>query len=309
MKQLVFFPTYNEAKNVASMLERIVRAVPEADILIVDDNSPDSTSDVTATCGINNLKTLIRPRKLGIGTAHLLAWHYALHHGYDTLVTTDGDHSHDPGEIPMLLARLNEGNDLVIGSRYIKGGLCDYPWYRKRLSQTANATIRRLLQIKLSEFTTSFRAFRVNKLLALNFTGLAGKGYSFFFLAMAEAYVRGLRIAEVPIHVYNRKAGASKLTAVELLRSAQDLSRLAVARFLHKTTINFRNEHRQCLVCGCEYSRMILRTATSSKGADDHQRLMEFCLFCDDRKIAGESEALHAFRGLDSDPQRNNCIR
>ena len=82
--------------------------------------------DILASCGKDNIKCLVRPRKLGIGTAHLLAWHYALHHAYDILVTTDGDHTHDPAEIPVLLETIGEGNDLVIGSRYIQGGRCDY---------------------------------------------------------------------------------------------------------------------------------------------------------------------------------------
>src|SRR5262245_41472523 len=170
--KLVFFPTYNEAGNVASMLARISWAVPTADILIVDDNSRDGTLDILAGCGKDNVKFLVRPRKLGLATVHLLAWRYALHHGYEILVTMDGDYTHDPAEIPVLLEKLDEGNDLVIGSRYIQGGRCDYAWYRKWLSHTANVTTRRLLQIRLSEFTDSYRVFRVNRLLELDFGSL-----------------------------------------------------------------------------------------------------------------------------------------
>ena len=279
-KQLIFFPTYNEAGNVASMLACISRTVPKADILIIDDNSRDGTLDILASCGKDNIKSLVRPRKLGIGTAHLLAWHYALHHAYDILVTTDGDHTHDPAEIPVLLEKLDEGNDLVIGSRYIQGGRCDYAWYRRWLSQTANVAICQLLQVKLSEFTTSYRAFRVNRLLELDFGSLVVSGYSFFFMSMLQAHLRGLRIAEVPIHVYNRNAGASKLTPSEVFRCMRNLIRLAAMRYLKKTTNGVCNERMSCPVCGCEYSRIILQVGTNPRKTGVSRRLKELCLFC-----------------------------
>ena len=279
-KQLIFFPTYNEAGNVALMLARISRAVPKADILIVDDNSPDGTLDILASCGKDNVKYLVRPRKLGIATAHLLAWQYALHHGYEILVTMDGDHTHDPAEIPTLLRKLDEGNDLVIGSRYIQGGCCDYNWHRRWLSRMANLAARQLLQIRLSEFTDSYRAFRVSRLLELDFGSLIVSGHSFIFMSLVQAHMRGLRIAEVPMHVYNRNAGASKLTPLEILWCTGNLIRLAGTCYLKKTTNDVYNERFSCHGCGCEYSTMILYTGANSGKKRASRRLKELCLFC-----------------------------
>jgi dolichol-phosphate mannosyltransferase len=295
-KQLVFFPTYNEAGNVASMLARIFQAAPKADILIIDDSSPDGTPAILASCERDrgNFKYLVRPRKLGIGTAHLLAWRYALHHDYDALVTTDGDHTHDPAEIPMLLQKLHDGNDFVIGSRYIEGGRSDNAWYRRWLSQTANAAIRQLLQIKLSEFTTSFRAIRVNRLRELDFASLLVSGYSFFFLAMVHAHARGLRIAEVPIHVHNRATGSSKLTPLEVFRSMRDLIRLTTNRHPIKATRDVGDERTSCPACGCAYSRMMLHVGTNSKKTRFGRQLTEYCLFCGDKKFTIGSKLHHA---------------
>jgi dolichol-phosphate mannosyltransferase len=289
-KKLIFFPTYNEAGNVASMLARISRAVPEADILIIDDSSCDGTLDILASCRKDNFKSLVRPRKLGIGTAHLLAWHYALHHGYDILVTTDGDHTHDPAEIPMLLEKLHDGNDVVLGSRYIQGGRCDYAWYRRSLSLTANVATRRLLQIRLSEFTDAYRAFRVCRLLDLDFGSLAVSGFSFFFMSAVQAHIRGLRIAEVPIHVHNRNTGTSKLTPLEVFRGMGNLMQLTANRYLKKKTNDVCNKRISCPVCGCEYSRMILHGNTSPKRTGARWRLKELCLFCGAKEIAAGSE-------------------
>jgi dolichol-phosphate mannosyltransferase len=295
-KQLVFFPTYNEAGNVALMLARISQAAPKADILIIDDNSPDGTPELLASCkrDRDNFKYLVRPRKLGIGTAHLLAWRYALHHDYDTLVTTDGDHTHDPAEIPMLLQKLNDSNDFVIGSRYIEGGHSDNAWYRRWLSQMANAAIRQLLQIKFGEFTTSYRAIRVNRLRELDFASLLVSGYSFFFLAMVHAHTRGLRIAEVPIHVHNRAMGSSKLTPLEVFRSMRDLVWLTINHHLIKATNVVDDERESCAVCGCEYSRMMLHVSTNSKMTSRGRQLMEYCLFCGERTFTIGSKSLHA---------------
>jgi dolichol-phosphate mannosyltransferase len=295
-KQLVFFPTYNEAGNVALMLARISQAAPMADILTVDDSSPDGTAEILASCerDRDNLKYLVRPRKLGIGTAHLLAWRYALHHDYDTLITTDGDHTHDPAEIPLLLQKLHDGNDFVIGSRYIEGGRSDNAWYRRWLSQTANATIRQLLQIKLGEFTTSYRAIRVNRLRELDFASLLVSGYSFFFLAMVHAHTRGLRIAEVPIHVYNRATGSSKLTPLEVFRSTRDLIQLTASRYLIKATNDVDDGLKSCPACGCAYSRMMLHVSTNSKKRVFGRQLTEYCLFCGERKFTIGSKLLHA---------------
>lgn len=258
-RQLVFFATYNEAGNVVSMVERISAAVPNADILVVDDSSKDGTLDILRGMNRPNLTVLVRPGKLGLGTAHLLAWKYALHHGYDALVTMDGDHSHDPADIPRLLGRLEQGVDVVIGSRYTEGGACDYTGYRLRVSQAANIGARHLLQIPLSEFTTSFRAFRVAALDRIDFDTLMVGGYSFFLTVIVQAHLHGLKLAEVPIHFHERNAGVSKIPPLEVFRGIANLLRLGVVTHFNRPGLDHMNAERTCASCGCTYSVMPLR--------------------------------------------------
>ena len=234
MKTLIFFATYNEVGNVASMLDGIALAVPLADILIVDDNSTDGTLDLLKVMHRDSLTVLVRPSKLGLGSAHLLAWKHALQRGYEVLVTMDGDHSHDPAEIPRLTAALGDGCDLVIGSRYMVGGGCEYTGYRKRISQLGNMAAHALLRIGLSEFTTSFRAFRVSSLNRIDFNTLRVGGYSFFLTVIVQAYLHNLRITEVPIHFNERNAGISKIPPLEIFRAIWNLFRLAAIRHFNR---------------------------------------------------------------------------
>ncbi len=268
MKTLIFFATYNEAGNVASMLDRIALVAPQADILIVDDNSQDGTLDILAAMHRDNLTVLVRPAKLGLGTAHLLAWKHALHHGYAVLVTMDGDHSHDPADIPRLIARLKDGYELVIGSRYTAGGCCDYTGYRKRISQLGNIAARTLLRIKLSEFTTSFRAFQVSSLNRIDFNTLMVGGYSFFLTVIVQAYLHKLRIAEVPIHFHERNAGTSKIPPLEIFRGMGNLLRLAAICHFNRPALDQTNAEQGCTQCSSSYAQMQLAGAGS------------VCLYC-----------------------------
>jgi dolichol-phosphate mannosyltransferase len=271
-RKLVFFATYNEAGNVASMIERIGVAVPDADILVVDDSSKDGTLDILRSLARANLTVLVRPGKLGLGTAHLLAWKYAIHHGYDALVTMDGDHSHDPADIPRLLARLDQDVDVVIGSRYTEGGACDYTGYRLRVSQAANIGARHLLQIPLSEFTTSFRAFRVAALDRIDFETLMVGGYSFFLTVIVQAHLHRLRLAEVPIHFHERNAGVSKIPPLEVFRGIANLLRLGVVCHFKRPGLDHANPELACAQCACSYSVMPLHDPKAAE--------TQICLHC-----------------------------
>ncbi|WP_449431661.1 polyprenol monophosphomannose synthase [Pseudomonas putida] len=275
MKKLVFFATYNEAGNVASMIERIGLSAPDADILIVDDNSKDGTLDILSAIKHPNLKVIVRPGKLGLGTAHLLAWKHAIHHNYDILVTMDGDHSHDPADIPKLIGGLTENVDLVIGSRYAKGGICDYTGYRLRVSQAANIAARILLNIKLSEFTTSFRAFKVKKLSKIDFDTLVVGGYSFFLAVIVQAFRHGLRLDERPIHFHERNAGVSKIPPLEIFRGMANLLRLTAVRYFQKTSTHISNPELPCTACECKYSVIVMNTSPDPKAPAE-----EKCLNC-----------------------------
>lgn len=226
-KSLVFFATYNEAGNVKPLLTSITSFAPDADILVVDDNSSDGTVEAMQQLDIPQLKIISRKGKLGLGTAHLLALAYARHHRYDVVITMDGDLSHDPSHLPALLNQIANGSDIGIGSRYMPGGSCDYAGYRLYVSRMGNIAARYLLGLKLHEFTTSFRAFKVESLQRVDFSRLLVGGYSFFLTMVAEAASRGLRITETPIHFHERGYGQSKIPTFEAVRGIVNLIRLA----------------------------------------------------------------------------------
>lgn len=226
-KSLVFFATYNEAGNVKPLLTSITSFAPDADILVVDDNSSDGTVEAMQQLDIPQLKIISRKGKLGLGTAHLLALAYARHHRYAVVITMDGDLSHDPSHLPALLNQIANGSDIGIGSRYMPGGSCDYAGYRLYVSRMGNIAARYLLGLKLHEFTTSFRAFKVESLQRVDFSRLLVGGYSFFLTMVAEAASRGLRITETPIHFHERGYGQSKIPTFEAVRGIVNLIRLA----------------------------------------------------------------------------------
>lgn len=253
-KTLVFFATYNEAGNIKPLISSLENVVPEADILIIDDNSSDGTADIILEMNRSNVTLLQRKGKLGLGTAHLLALFYAQEHKYDVVITMDGDLSHDPVHIPSLLDRLSSGADLVIGSRYMPGGGCDYTGYRLYVSQLANVAARSLLGLKLHEFTTSYRAFRVTELKRLNFAALLVGGYSFFLTTMVEASVRGLKIQEAPIQFHERGYGTSKLPPMEVFRGMANLLRIAAKKATGQLVRSPIAKVSSCPSCGTTFS-------------------------------------------------------
>ena len=167
---LVFTATFNEKQNISLLLQGISAAVPDADMMVIDDNSPDGTGKLLNDLAISNhkLKVINRPSKLGLGAAHYMAMLYSIQNQYDILVTMDADLSHDPVDIPRLISKL-DGVNFVIGSRYAPGGSCDYLGYRKHLSAVGNWIARLLMGIPLHEFTTSFRVFDVHALSTIKF--------------------------------------------------------------------------------------------------------------------------------------------
>jgi glycosyltransferase involved in cell wall biosynthesis/2-polyprenyl-3-methyl-5-hydroxy-6-metoxy-1,4-benzoquinol methylase len=266
---LVFAATYNEKGNVMPLLERIFAAVPEADVLIVDDGSPDGTGQYVDQLAQSDPRIAVihRPNKLGLGTAHQLAMLYALKKGYTTLVTMDADLSHDPAAIPSLLAKLEEAH-FVTGSRYMPGGACDYRGYRRFVSVAANVGARMLLGLQLHEFTTSFRAFRVDALAKVNFIKLRNQGYGFFMEAVYRLHQAGLRLAEVPIHFGDRYAGDSKIPRFEILRGMLQLLHLSTSRLLGRTMPERRHPvGDRCAYCGAGFLiDRFARTAYGGKG-------------------------------------------
>ncbi|MEI6564056.1 MAG: polyprenol monophosphomannose synthase [bacterium] len=230
-KVLVFAATYNERDNIQKLCETVLGLNTDYDMLVVDDNSPDGTGQLLDSLakGEPRLSVVHRAGKLGVGSAHKVAMHYAIEKGYETLVTMDADFSHPPEDIPRLLENL-AGADFVTGSRYVKGGSCDYTGYRIVVSVLANWGARLLLGIPLHEVTTSFRAFRVAFLRKVDLDSIQAHGYSYFMEAVFRLYCAGGRLKEIPFHFVDRTAGASKIPRFEIINGVLQLLRLAAGR-------------------------------------------------------------------------------
>lgn len=228
---LIFAATYNEKGNIEALVGDVLSQPFDCDLFIVDDNSPDGTGQILDELATQHrrLQVLHRPRKLGLGTAHKLAMLYAVRRSYDVLVTMDADYSHSPSEIGALISALDD-SDFAIGSRYMPGGTCDYQGYRRNVSVFANFLARNLLGIRLHEFTTSFRAFRVDMLREVGFTQIRSQGYSFFMETVWHVARAGFKCVEVPIHFADRLHGESKIPRHEIFNGARRLIELCFRR-------------------------------------------------------------------------------
>lgn len=231
-KLLIFTASYNERGNIGSLIEEIISTVRHADILVVDDNSPDGTFDVVLEKQKTypQIKAVRRQRKLGLATAHKYALLYAIRQGYDALITMDADWSHHPKYIPTVLQALAK-NTFVAGSRYCEGGSCDYTGFRKIVSRFGNFIARHLLSVGTHDLTTSFRAFNVDDLHQLPLRHVHGSDYSYGIQLSYHLRKSGVTLREVPIHFTDPARRASKIPRLQVLLSAWDLFVLAAKRF------------------------------------------------------------------------------
>ena len=178
----VIIPTYNERENLESISARVRSAVPGADLLVVDDNSPDGTGDLADKLAVEDGKihVLHRPGKAGLGAAYIAGFGWALEHGYDAMVEMDADGSHQPEELPKLLAAMEAGADVVIGSRWVRGGTVrNWPKSREFLSRGANTYARIMLGIKVRDATGGFRVYRADTLRKIGLDQVLSQGYCF----------------------------------------------------------------------------------------------------------------------------------
>lgn len=230
---LVFTATYNEAKNISLLIEKIQTYLPEAYILVIDDNSPDGTFNIVkGLCEKDErIKLIHRQGKSGLGSAHKRAMRYAIDHHFDFLITMDADFSHDPKYLPTMIEGLKT-HDFVIGSRYIRGGSCDYGLARTILSRTANFLTQLLLGLKLKETTTSYRGFRLKLLQKIKVDEIKSDGYSFFVESILSVTDNTDKLYEFPIHFADRQKGQSKISKKEIINGVLTLFRLAIVRFL-----------------------------------------------------------------------------
>ncbi|GAB4312542.1 MAG: polyprenol monophosphomannose synthase [Candidatus Sumerlaeia bacterium] len=235
---LVIIPTYNEAENIAPLVEQILALqTPGADVevLVVDDNSTDGTSRIVRGMQerFPRLHLICRAGKLGLGTAYLAGFDHALAHGFDFAFTMDADFSHNPQYIPpMIELALREGADLVIGSRYVRGGgVRRWGLHRKVLSFTANLLAHTALGLRARDCTSGFRCYSRRLLAFLRTLNVQSHGYSCLMELLFYSERAGARIAEHPIIFVDREQGASKVSKNEIFRALRTLRQLFPRRF------------------------------------------------------------------------------
>tara|TARA_B100000767_G_C19722275_1_gene517830 strand:- start:25 stop:735 length:711 start_codon:yes stop_codon:yes gene_type:complete len=223
-KVLIFTATYNEAENIEHLINSIILNTPNSHILVIDDNSPDNTSQIIQNFfSLNkNINLITREGKLGLDTAHKHAYEFALKNNYDYLITMDADNSHDPIEIKNILSNL-ENYPFVIGSRYIENGQCLMRGRRLIMSKYGNLLMKFLLRIDCNEYTTSYRGFNIKKLKNFHLNKIKTKGYSFFMGTIAEISRMNFEIKEIPIIFKDRLKGYSKIPKFEIIRTLKNL--------------------------------------------------------------------------------------
>ena len=221
---LIFTATYNEKDNINKLIENLNKLKVDLDILVVDDNSPDKTWEVLQELEkkTQNLKVIIRNNKLGLDTAHKLAFEYAKNNNYKNFISMDADLSHDPSEIPKIINYLDEF-PFVIGSRYSLGGKCEMSGFRFLLSFVGNKVFKYFLKINCNEFTSSFRGFNLIKLKDFDFKLINSKGYSFFMETIYRINKLNYEIKEIPIIFRNRTQGKSKIPKIEIFRTLKNI--------------------------------------------------------------------------------------
>lgn len=210
---LVVIPTYNEVENLPLIVARLRASVPEADVLVADDNSPDGTAKVADELAAEDphVHVMHRLGKEGLGAAYLAGFSWALDNGYDVVVEMDADGSHQPEQLPLLLDALRDA-DLVLGSRWVPGGsVVNWPKSREVLSKGGNWYTRKALKIPLGDATGGYRAFRASTLRALDLDGVGSAGYIFQVDLAYRTLNKGLRVKEVPIEFIEREIGDSKM--------------------------------------------------------------------------------------------------
>lgn len=211
---VVIVPTYNERENLERIVARLRASVPEAYVLVADDNSPDGTGQIAdgLAAADDHIEVMHRKGKEGLGAAYLAGFDWALENGYDVVVEMDADGSHQPEQLPRLLDALREA-DLVLGSRWVPGGsVVNWPKSREALSRGGSLYTRVMLGVPMKDATGGYRAFRASTLRDLDLSGIESAGYCFQVELGWRAVKAGMRVREVPIEFVERELGDSKMS-------------------------------------------------------------------------------------------------
>jgi dolichol-phosphate mannosyltransferase len=241
---LVVIPTYDEAGTLPTTLRELRAAVPSADVLVVDDASPDGTGDVAEAWAADDpaVHVLHRTGKLGLGTAYVAGFVWALERGYDVVVEMDADGSHRAADLPAILAALQDGGDgagtpgLVLGSRWVPGGrVVHWPRHRQWLSRAGNTYTRRALGLPLRDSTGGFRAYRASALRDVHLEQVASQGYCFQVDMARRVLGAGHRVVEVPITFVERTEGRSKMSRAIVVEALLRVTAWAVQVRMQQT--------------------------------------------------------------------------
>lgn len=231
LRTLVMVPTFNEAAGIELLLERALAAHPTLEVLVIDDGSPDGTGEIADKFSERDprVSVLHRDSKQGLGRAYVAGFRRGLERGFDRMVEMDADLSHDPDDLPRLIAA-SEGADLVIGSRYVQGGSVE-GWSKGRhlLSRVANLYSMVMLGFPIHDSTSGFRCYRREVVESLNLDGIASGGYAFQIEMAYHAWRKGFRVAEVPIVFQERGSGQSKMSKAIVLEGISWVTRSGFA--------------------------------------------------------------------------------
>ncbi|WP_136611623.1 polyprenol monophosphomannose synthase [Sinomonas albida] len=215
MRILTIIPTYNELESLPKTLGRLRSAVPASDVLVADDNSPDGTGQLADQIAAEDpqVHVMHRKGKEGLGAAYIAGFEWALERDYDVIVEMDADGSHRPEQLPLLLDAVDQGADLVIGSRWVQGGsVVNWPFYRQLISRTGSTYARIMLGLKVKDMTAGYRAFRRTTLEKLDLNAVESVGYGFQVDLAWRVAKMGLNVVEVPVTFVERELGSSKMS-------------------------------------------------------------------------------------------------
>lgn len=236
MKALLIIPTYNEIANIKNIITASLSQSPDLYILVIDDNSPDGTAKAVKEMMENepHINLIERPKKMGLGSAYVQGFKYALNNDYDYVLEMDADFSHNPADIPRLLEAAKK-YDVVIGSRYCQGvNIINWPFRRLLISYFASKYVRIITGMPIKDPTSGFKCFRRRVLEAIDLNSILSDGYAFQIEMNLRAWVKGFTIYEIPIVFTERKDGVSKMSRQIVWEAAWMVWRLQIMKLLGK---------------------------------------------------------------------------
>jgi dolichol-phosphate mannosyltransferase len=237
-ERLVIIPTYNEIENIERMISRVMLLEPAFNVLVVDDGSPDGTADAVKKMQRDHdgrLHILERSGKLGLGTAYITGFHWALENGYKFIFEMDADFSHNPDDLVHLYNACVNGADLAIGSRYVSGvNVVNWPMGRVLISYFASVYVRLITRMKIKDSTAGFKCYRRKVLETINLEKIRFKGYAFQIEMKFTAWKHGFKLTEVPIIFTDRREGQSKMSGKIVYEAVWGVITMKIASWFKK---------------------------------------------------------------------------